>query len=194
MTTMSFPRLGCAWSLVVLFCLLTRTQGFKLPQFEHMDQFVDIVRNSTTTPDKVMTDKVSGHNYEVMYGVFLMPIVNALKSTNHKAKVLEIGLGCSMYYGPGKSLELWRQLYGKHADIWEAEYDAACIEKSKKEGQLKGVNLLTGDQADKTVLQRWVKESAGEFHVIIDDGGHSNEQIHNSFDVLFHEALLPGDL
>jgi hypothetical protein len=52
--------------------------------------------------------------------------------------------------------------------------------------------LSSGDQGNVTVLNRWIKESGGKFHVIIDDGGHRNSQIKTSFDVLFEKALLPG--
>ena len=83
--------------------------------------------------------------------------------------------------------------------------------------------MLVGDQADPATLASWVKQSGGNFDVIIDDGaplpahasahpsqsahfsqiliqppqntgGHTNVQIWNSFDVLFHEALLPGGI
>ena len=36
--------------------------------------------------------------------------------------------------------------------------------------------------------------TGGKFNVIIDDGGHQNGQIRNSFDILFAKALLPGGL
>lgn len=41
-------------------------------------------------------------------------------------------------------------------------------------------------------MRRWISESGGNFHFIIDDGGHQNDQIKKSFDILYHEALLPG--
>ena len=49
-----------------------------------------------------------------------------------------------------------------------------------------------GDQANVDDLRRWITESGGKFHFIIDDGGHQNYQIKKSFDILYHEALLPG--
>lgn len=58
------------------------------------------------------TDKVIDHEYQLMYGMFLLPMIkrhierNALTSSanegvanSRKFKMLEIGLGCDMKYG-----------------------------------------------------------------------------------------------
>ena len=47
------------------------------------------------------SDKVTDHSYETMYGTFLYP----LKFAAHTPRVLEIGLGCTMHYGPGASVK-----------------------------------------------------------------------------------------
>ena len=104
--------------------------------------------------------------------------------------MLEIGLGCNMGYGPGASVNLYRTLFPE-AELWEAEYNAACVEMSKKKGQLKDIHILTGDQGDDDVLDRWVETSGGNFDVVIDDGGHQNCQIWHSFLKLW-PALKPG--
>lgn len=54
------------------------------------------------------------------------------------------------------------------------------------------VNAVTGDQADVATLEGWVKETQGGFDVVVDDGGHQNQQILASFTVLFQKALKPG--
>ena len=59
-------------------------------------------------------------------------------------------------------------------------------------GHLNDINVLTGSQDDRAVLSRWINESGGNFDVIIDDGGHRNVQIWNSFNILFVEALSRG--
>ena len=82
------------------------------------------------------SDKVTDHSYETMYGTFLYP----LKFAAHTPRMLEIGLGCNMDYGPGASVQIWRQLL-PHAELWEAEYDAACVEKARAKGQLEGIKL-----------------------------------------------------
>ena len=107
-----------------------------------------------------VTDKVTGggdrHNYEVMYGQFLLPFY----ASKPKMKFLEIGLGCDMRYGPGASVAVWRKLF-PDADLWEAEYNAECVEKAKENGMLDGFATLTGDQMDVGVLDNWIKESGG---------------------------------
>jgi hypothetical protein len=63
--------------------------------------------------------------------------------------------------------------------------------RSVKDWQKRGIvpsriKVLLGDQSDTSVVQRWVKETdGGHFDIIIDDGGHSNLQIYNSFQVLW---------
>lgn len=57
-----------------------------------------------------------------------------------------------------------------------------------------GIHTLVGDQGDFDVLKNWIANSNGGFDVIIDDGSHANTHILSSFNLLFHEALLPGGL
>lgn len=141
------------------------------------------------------TDKVSAHTYQIMYGIFLVPMAQKFKEDgNEKLRILEIGMGCNMFYGPGKSVAVWKRLLGKSGDIWVADNNATCVDSAVKNNQLQGVNPLSGDQSDRNVLKSWMKNSNGSFDVIIDDGGHSNEMIYTSFDVLFNNALAPGGL
>lgn len=138
-----------------------------------------------------VSDKVgvtSEHRYHNMYGTFLLPYVT------HKPtlKFLEIGLGCNMGYGPGASIKIWKDLMPQ-AELWEAEYVKECVEKAQKAGQLEGIHTLVGDQADNTVLDGWIETSGGNFDVVVDDGGHHNCQISNSFDKLWPQ-VLPGGL
>ena len=107
-------------------------------------------------------------------------------------KMLEIGLGCDMNYGPGASVWLWKELFPE-AELWEAEFDGRCVEKSKAEGQLEGYQTLVGDQGDPKVLDQWIQESKGNFDVIIDDGGHTQCQIWTSFEKLW-PTVKPGGL
>ena len=95
-------------------------------------QFYDLAKGLKPT-----SDKVTAHSYETMYGQFLYP----LKFAAHTPRMLEIGLGCNMDYGPGASVQIWRQLL-PHAELWEAEYDAACVEKARAKGQLEGIKTV----------------------------------------------------
>jgi hypothetical protein len=76
---------------------------------------------------------------------------------------------------------LWKKLFPQ-ADIWEAEYNDECVAMSKEKGQLDGIHTLVGDQGDNATLDRWIEESNGaDFDIVIDDGGHLDCQVYNSF-------------
>jgi hypothetical protein len=147
--------------------------------------FIDAALSLEPTTDKV----VYGHHYEIMYGQFLMPYY-ALKPN---MKFLEIGLGCDMFYGPGASVAVWKKLFPE-AELWEAEYNAQCVEKSKSEGKLDGISTLTGDQMDISTLDEWINQSGGgDFDVVSDDGGHKQCMIWTTFLKLW-PTLKPGGL
>ena len=135
------------------------------------------------------TDKVRDHAYEISYGSFVLPLS---ATRGRPLKMLEIGLGCNMAYGPGASVRLWKTLL-PNATLWEAEYDRPCVESSQSRGLLRGINVLTGDQANRMVLRRWVRQSGGAFDVVIDDGGHLNSQVLTSWEELWPE-VIPGGL
>jgi len=144
------------------------------------------VAQTATSVSAPISDKFTTHSYQTMYGLFLGPL-------SHNAaniKVLEIGLGCNMKYGPGASVKTWKALL-PNAELWEAEFNADCVKESKAKGQLVGVNTVVGDQGNKATLQEWLATSGGNFDVVIDDGGHRNTQIKNSFDALW-PAVKPG--
>ena len=46
------------------------------------------------------TDKVTSHQYQTLYEKYLEPI------KDHSLRLLEVGLGCGMSYGPGVSLQV----------------------------------------------------------------------------------------
>ena len=48
-----------------------------------------------------------------------------------------------------------------------------------------------GDQGDLATLDSWIETSGGNFDIIIDDGGHHNCQIINTFEKLWPQ-LKPG--
>lgn len=124
--------------------------------------------------------------------MFLLPLVEKFNYNKRKMKFLEIGLGCGMEYGPGASVFLWRKLFkGRDVEIWEAEGNAECVKKSKLEGQLDDIKVLTGDQGLEDDLYRWVRESGGNFDAIIDDGGHLNAHILPTFVALW-PSINPG--
>ena len=116
--------------------------------------------NNTAHSLQPVTDKVGGgedgHNYEIMYGQFLLPFYHAKPNM----KFLEIGLGCDMVYGPGTSSALWKKLFPM-ADLWMADFNSTCVDRAKANGMLNGVSTITGDQMKVEDLDRWIKESGG---------------------------------
>eukprot|EP00957_Ditylum_brightwellii_P146846 11178758-Ditylum_brightwellii.AAC.1 len=112
--------------------------------------------------------------------------------------MLEIGLGYNMNYASGAPVALYKNIFTK-AELWEAEYNGSCVEKStklllwSKAGELEGIHMLVGDQADGTVLDSWIEKSGGNFDVVIDDRGHNNYQIWHSFQKLW-PTVKPGGL
>jgi len=148
--------------------------------------FKDTALQFKPVTDKIGYSKRDSHRYHNMYGHFLLPY--AAHTPN--MKFLEIGLGCNMGYGPGASVKIWKKLFPK-ANLWEAEYVKECVDKAQQEGQLEGINVLVGDQGDLATLDSWIETSGGKFDIIIDDGGHHNCQIINSFEKLWPQ-LLPG--
>ena len=113
------------------------------------------------------SDKVTTHHYEHLYGQFLGPLRFS------EINFLEIGLGCDMGYGPGKSIILWKEFLTK-ARISVLEYNANCAQKFVSEVE----NLFTGDQSNFDVLNK--VGQYGPYDVIVDDGGHSRKQQTNS--------------
>jgi len=179
---------------LLIISLLSQLIEAALPQSEvdklsNAEQFYHFASRT-----KQPSDKVTDHRYQEMYGTFLVPKMQHHIKTNRKMKLFEIGLGCDMKYGPGKSVDLWLRFLRPSDELWEAEVDEACAAQITKRSNM---FVLTGDQANTTTLQRWVVESRAQqepFDVIIDDGGHENLMIYNSFHHLFEQALAPGGL
>jgi hypothetical protein len=118
-----------------------------------------------------------------MYEKYLEPI------RDKKIKMLEIGLGCNMAYGPGASYQLWLD-YLPNVDLYYIEYDKACAEKwASKTGS---ATIFTGDQADVPFLKEFISKTGGDFDVIVDDGGHTMKQQLTSFDSLFPAVKAGG--
>jgi len=113
------------------------------------------------------------HQYHRVYAQFLAPI------RFQNVTFLEIGLGCNMPRvkrrgdGIGLSVALWRA-YLPNARLWWAEFDSRCVAHRQDLLTRAGVHgVVTGDQGDRTVLARWLKEIGTPIDFIIDDGGHT---------------------
>ena len=127
---------------------------------------------------EIGTDKVTDHSYQHAYEFYL-------PSLRHKpVKMLEIGLGCNMRYGPGKSLDLWDRYYTHpNSSIFFIEYDEECAKKWNQAHAR--VVVDAGDQANVPFLNGFLQHHGCDFDVIIDDGGHTMVQQITSFQNLF---------
>ena len=135
------------------------------------------------------TDKVTTHAYEKIYEMWLAP-------WRHEAvNFLEIGLGCDMTYGPGKSLSLWEE-YFTHRDarVSFLEVDGVCV-KNHDNIKLRNGTIFVGSQEDESVLRNIAAEghAVGGYDVIVDDGGHTMKQQLTSLKVLW-PAVSSGGL
>jgi hypothetical protein len=72
--------------------------------------------------NRFKTDKAYGHHYDVLYEKY----VKEYRGQNFT--LLEIGLGCGMFYGEGASAHMWRAYFGPQANIHIIEFDKSCGE------------------------------------------------------------------
>lgn len=133
-----------------------------------------------------ISDKFVFHNYQDAYGKYLM-------SLRHKApKLVEIGLGCNMGYGPGKSIEFWQSFFQPPAEIWVFEFDHECLINFLKTKKYPNVKGFSGDQKSESDVGRFLNLSGGDFDVVIDDGSHEFAGQINSLKCLFHRIKSGG--
>ncbi len=113
------------------------------------------------------TDKVNAHEYDTLYEKYLQPL------RHNPVRLLEIGLGCNMNYGPGHSLSLWTHYFtNKNSSVSFVEFDGVCANKHRATIEEMGRGkLYVGDQAEDTFLDSIVAaETDSPFDIIIDDG------------------------
>ena len=165
-------RVAALAVVVLAFFYATREKRFRA--------FSEVARKMSP-----LTDKVAVHGYEVIYDAYF-----TRETAKKKIKFLEIGLGCRMGYGPGVSSKIWPKLF-PNGEIWFAEIDEKCIHEFVQSNHVDW-KFVTGDQADNATLADWISITGGDFDFIIDDGGHQNTQVWNSFHVLFPQALKSG--
>ncbi|MGH6663978.1 MAG: class I SAM-dependent methyltransferase [Pseudolabrys sp.] len=82
----------------------------------------------------------------------------------HDVHILEIGI-----YSGG-SLDMWRDYFGPHCQIYGVDIEPVCREYEKD-----GIKVLIGDQGDPEFWQHF-RQEVPILDVVIDDGGHLPEQ------------------
>lgn len=113
---------------------------------------------------KYKTDKVTSHSYQDIYGLYFPSL------RNKSIQLLEIGIGCGMAYGPGKSLELWKE-YFPYAKISFVDFDSECALKFQHLAQ----KIFIGSQTDLAFISHIANNRNKYYDIIIDDGGHSKK-------------------
>lgn len=130
-----------------------------------------------------VTDKVA-HGYGTIYDSYFTECHAKIP-----IKLLEIGLGCGMGYGPGASSQIWPKLF-PFGEIWFADLNEQCLQTYWNASL--PWSYVIGNQSKAGDLERWINETGGNFDFIIDDGGHKNPEQWLSFNHLFPSALKPG--
>jgi len=166
------------------------------------------------------TDKVTKHQFQLLYeryfpskrapaGSFLEVVERVRHQQRVEARLrmlerylrvgqksprqfLEIGLGCNMEYGPGKSAELWKT-YFPEMHITFLEYDAQCVRTWQQKVESMGITVYVGDQ-ELPGTNKLVAEKAGPdgYDIVVDDGAHTNTAMRTSFEYLWPAMAAGG--
>ena len=99
---------------------------------------------------------------------------------NKEVIILEIGVS------QGGSLQMWKDYFGADANIFGIDIDPRC-----KELEEENIKIFIGSQSDRDFLNE-VKKSIPKVDILIDDGGHTMEQLRVSFEELFDHVKQDG--
>ncbi len=104
------------------------------------------------------------------------------KFRNKKITIVEIGVY------QGGSLQMWRKYFGKEATIWGIDIDPRC-----KTLEDENTHILIGSQEDPQFL-RSIIDQIGMIDILIDDGGHTQDQQIISFEELYKYVNPDGGI
>lgn len=99
---------------------------------------------------------------------------------NKKINIVEIGVY------QGGSLQMWRKYFGPEATIWGIDIDQRC-----KKLEDENTHILIGSQEDRYFL-RSIIDKIGPIDILIDDGGHTQNQQIVSFEELYKHIKIGG--
>jgi cephalosporin hydroxylase len=92
---------------------------------------------------------------------------------NNSPNVVEFGVS------QGGSLQMWQDYFGPGAHITGVDIDERCAAFAED-----GIDVMIGDQEDRSFLQQVAKQ-VGTIDVLIEDGGHTMAQQINTFEELW---------
>jgi hypothetical protein len=99
---------------------------------------------------------------------------------NKEIVILEIGVF------QGGSLQMWKNYFGPKAKIYGIDIDPDC-----KKFEEENIEIFIGSQSDKNFLAE-VKSKMPRIDILIDDGGHTMNQIKTTFLELFDHVKADG--
>lgn len=145
-----------------------------------------------TLAKKFGTDKIgTAHNYSLLYHRHL-----DVASKKAKGAMVEVGLGCTMKYGPGASAQIWPRMFPQ-LQVHFIEVDRKCTEKWLPQMQNSGIKKVhIGSQDDLSVLNEVIEDVTavpGGLRIVIDDGSHECDHMHKTFRFLY-KTLADGGL
>jgi hypothetical protein len=132
------------------------------------------------------TDKVFRERTEGMMGDSAhdyTPYYHELLKDRDVKRVLEIGIGEKKYDAP--SLRMWAE-YFPQAEIYGCDIDRNVFISDNPR-----IHCFYCDQSDVVSLQQVVKQTGGNFDLILDDGSHRTEHQMLTFKILY--PLLKTD-
>lgn len=95
------------------------------------------------------------------------------KDSGKKVVLLEIGIF------QGGSINMWKDYFDNNVEIYAIDINPLC-----KSFEQEGVKIFIGSQEDKAFMESVAKQIPNP-DIIIDDGGHSMNQLITSFEVLY---------
>lgn len=102
-----------------------------------------------------------------------MFFLGQLQTKNGQIRIFEIGVGCGMPHGAGKSILTWKEFIPDRLRLSMLDFDAKCAKDFSHQID----KLYIGSQSNMTLLNEIVRD--GPYDMIIDDGSHSrSNQVH----------------
>lgn len=102
------------------------------------------------------------------------------KYRNKEIVIVEIGVF------QGGSLQMWRNYFGPNAKIYGLDIDPRC-----KEFEEENIEIIIGSQSDRDFLTA-LKKKIPKIDILIDDGGHTMNQMKVTFEEMFDHVSPDG--
>lgn len=135
------------------------------------------IKNGT---DKASSHPVFGHDYLRHYEKFFMPI------KDREIRFMEIGVG------GGESVKTWLDYFSKALIFGLDVVKNTNPWNTVGEKTHERYTFIHGDQSDKTMWECLCADRGALWDVIIDDGGHYNNQIITSFNSMWPRITTGG--